>query len=207
MNYVVEEWMKENALAVESGIRSEIVEDFMVGLRNLFVENNLDIPEDKVNVVEELSTKVSTLESALSDQIQENADTVQGALNNALQIILRSATIETFGASRTDEGVHAHYNVYHFDWPIVLDKTIPYKLNALLPSAMACVGFYKTNTELNARFDAITRQYRYIIYNKKNPFLDKRAYFYPFQLAIDQLHETSKILKEHTDFETFSMFF
>ena len=136
-------------------------------------------------------------------QIQENADTVQGALNNALQIILRSATIETFGASRTDEGVHAHYNVYHFDWPIALDKTIPYKLNALLPSAMACVGFYKTSTELNARFDAITRQYRYIIYKKKNPFLEKRAYFYPFQLAIDQLHESATLLKTHTDFETF----
>ncbi|MFM2393227.1 MAG: hypothetical protein RLZZ546_1209, partial [Bacteroidota bacterium] len=45
--------------------------------------------------------------------------------------------------------------------------------------------------------------YRYIIYNKKNPFLEKRAYFYPFQLAIDQLYETSKILKVHTDFETF----
>jgi len=81
LEYVVEEWMKENALAVESGIRSEIVEDFMVGLRNLFVENNLDIPEDKVNVVEELSTKVSTLESALSDQIQENAEMKKEIVN------------------------------------------------------------------------------------------------------------------------------
>ena len=81
LEYVVEEWMKENALAVESGIRSEIVEDFTVGLRNLFVENNLDIPEDKVNVVEELSTKVSTLESALSDQIQENAEMKKEIVN------------------------------------------------------------------------------------------------------------------------------
>ena len=81
LEYVVEEWMKENALAVESGIRSEIVEDFMVGLRNLFVENNLDIPEDKVNVVEELSTKVSTLESALSNQIQENAEMKKEIVN------------------------------------------------------------------------------------------------------------------------------
>jgi len=81
LEYVVEEWMKENALAVESGIRSEIVEDFMVGLRNLFVENNLDIPEDKVNVVEELSTKVSTLESALSEQIQENAEMKKEIVN------------------------------------------------------------------------------------------------------------------------------
>jgi len=136
-------------------------------------------------------------------QIQENADTVQGTLNNALHIILRATTIETFGSSRTDEGVHANYNVYHFDWPVALDKTLPYKLNAILPSTMACVGFYKTSVELNARFDAITRQYRYIIYNKKNPFLEKRAYFYPFQLAIEKLHETAALLKTHTDFESF----
>ena len=51
-------------------------------------------------------------------QIQENAATVQGALNGALQTILRNNEIETFGASRTDEGVHAYYNVYHFDWPV-----------------------------------------------------------------------------------------
>ena len=136
-------------------------------------------------------------------QIQENAATVQGALNIALQTILRNNHIETFGASRTDEGVHAYYNLYHFDWPVALDKTLPYKLNAILPSTMACVGFYKTSVELNARFDAITRQYRYIIYNKKNPFLEKRAYFFPFQLAIEKLHETAAILKTHTDFESF----
>jgi tRNA pseudouridine38-40 synthase len=136
-------------------------------------------------------------------QIQENAATVQGALNGALQTILRNNEIETFGASRTDEGVHANYNVYHFDWPVALDKTLPYKLNAILPSTMACVGFYKTTIELNARFDAITRQYRYIIYNKKNPFLEKRAYFFPFQLSIEKLHETAALLKTHTDFESF----
>lgn len=136
-------------------------------------------------------------------QIQENAVTVQGALNGALQTILRNHQIETFGASRTDEGVHANYNVYHFDWPDALDKTLPYKLNAILPSAMACVGFYKTSSALNARFDAITRQYRYIIYKKKNPFLEKRAYFFPFQLSFEKLHETAALLKTHTDFESF----
>jgi hypothetical protein len=58
MNYVVEEWMKENELAVERGIRSELVEDFMTGLRNLFQEHYIDIPEEKVDLVDDLFGKV-----------------------------------------------------------------------------------------------------------------------------------------------------
>ena len=69
LNYMVEEWMKENEIAIEKGLRSEIVEDFIGGLRNLFVEHYIDIPEDKVNVVEELTDKVEELEDALNEQI------------------------------------------------------------------------------------------------------------------------------------------
>lgn len=69
LNYMVEEWMKENEIAIEKGLRSEIVEDFIGGLRNLFVEHYIDIPEDKVNVVEELTDKVQELEDALNEQI------------------------------------------------------------------------------------------------------------------------------------------
>ena len=69
MNYMAEEWMKENALAVEKGLRSEIVEDFISGLKDLFVEHYIDIPEEKVNVVEELTTRVEELEASLNEQI------------------------------------------------------------------------------------------------------------------------------------------
>jgi hypothetical protein len=69
MNYMAEEWMKENALAVEKGLRSEIVEDFIAGLKDLFVEHYIDIPEEKVNVVEELTTRVEELEASLNEQI------------------------------------------------------------------------------------------------------------------------------------------
>ena len=69
MNYMAEEWMKENTLAVEKGLRSEIVEDFIAGLKDLFVEHYIDIPEEKVNVVEELTTRVEELESSLNEQI------------------------------------------------------------------------------------------------------------------------------------------
>jgi hypothetical protein len=69
LNYVVEQWMKENEIAIEKGLRAEIVEDFIGGLRNLFIEHYIDIPADKVDVVEELTTRVEELESSLNEQI------------------------------------------------------------------------------------------------------------------------------------------
>ena len=72
LNYMVEEWMQENQLAVESGLRSEVTEDFINGLRDLFVEHYIDIPEDKVDVVEGLSAKVEELEDALNEQIHRS---------------------------------------------------------------------------------------------------------------------------------------
>jgi hypothetical protein len=69
MNYMAEEWMKENELAVEKGLRAEIVEDFITGLKGLFEDHYIDIPEEKVNVVEELTTRVEELEESLNEQI------------------------------------------------------------------------------------------------------------------------------------------
>lgn len=74
LNYMVEEWMKENELAVEKGLRAEIVEDFIGGLRNLFVEHYIDIPTDKVDVVEQLTTKVEELEDSLNEQINKGVE-------------------------------------------------------------------------------------------------------------------------------------
>lgn len=74
LNYMVEEWIKDNEIAIEKGLRAEIVEDFIGGLRNLFVEHYIDIPADKVDVVEELTTKVEELESALNEQINHGIE-------------------------------------------------------------------------------------------------------------------------------------
>lgn len=70
INYMAEEWFKENQLAVESGLRSEITEDFIRGMKSLFEEHYIDIPEEKVNVVEELTGRVEELEEELNEQIQ-----------------------------------------------------------------------------------------------------------------------------------------
>jgi hypothetical protein len=69
LSYMVEEWLKDNEIAVETGLRAEIAEEFISALRDVFVEHYIDVPEDKVNVVEELSTKVDELESALNEEI------------------------------------------------------------------------------------------------------------------------------------------
>jgi len=69
LNYMVEEWVTENQIAIEKGLRAEITEDFINGLRNLFVEHYIDIPAEKVEVVEALASKVEELEAALNEQI------------------------------------------------------------------------------------------------------------------------------------------
>ena len=74
LNYMVEEWMKENELAIESGLRSEIVEDFIGGLRNLFAEHYIDIPEEKVDVVQEMADKVEELEAKLNEEIMRSIE-------------------------------------------------------------------------------------------------------------------------------------
>ena len=70
INYMAEEWVKDNQLAIEKGLRAEIVEDFISGLHNLFKEHYIDIPEEKVDVVEELTNKVEELESTINEQIE-----------------------------------------------------------------------------------------------------------------------------------------
>ena len=74
LNYVVEEWMKENELAVERGIRTEIAEDFITGLKGLFKEHYIDVPEEKYNVLDDLTSQVKDLESKLNEQIEKNVN-------------------------------------------------------------------------------------------------------------------------------------
>lgn len=72
LNYVVEEWVKDNALAIERGIRTEIAEEFMGGLKNLFIENYIDVPEEKADLVDELAIKSDELEAKLNEEFEKN---------------------------------------------------------------------------------------------------------------------------------------
>ena len=85
LNYMVEQWIEENQIAVDNGLKSEIVEDFIGGLHNLFKEHYINIPEEQVNVVEELMTKVESLESELNESINDSVALKQ-ALNEHQKI-------------------------------------------------------------------------------------------------------------------------
>lgn len=72
LNYIVEQWMEENQLQVENGLRTEIAEDFISGLKTLFQEHYIEVPEDKYDVLDELQTKASDLETKLNEEIEKN---------------------------------------------------------------------------------------------------------------------------------------
>lgn len=74
LNYVVEQWIEQNEIAIESGLRSELTEEFIVGLRNLFAEHYIDVPTEKVNLVDELAGKVEELESKLDEEIERGVE-------------------------------------------------------------------------------------------------------------------------------------
>ena len=83
LNYVVEEWMKENELAVERGIRTEIAEDFITGLKDLFKEHYIDVPEEKYNVLDDLTTQTKKLEEKLNNEISKNVDLTKSVSESA----------------------------------------------------------------------------------------------------------------------------
>ncbi len=136
-------------------------------------------------------------------QVQENAHTIQEEVEKALHIIFRQP-FALSGSSRTDAGVHAIQNFFHFDTEQIIERKTIYNLNALLPNDIAIKGIYQVPQGSHARFDAIAREYQYFIYTKKDPFLADRAWLFPFPLNMELLHQAAKILMEYNDFTSFS---
>lgn len=74
LDYVVEQWMEDNTVAIERGLKAEIVESFMTGLKGLFEEHYIDIPDEAVDVAEQLATQVEVLEGAINEEIEKNVE-------------------------------------------------------------------------------------------------------------------------------------
>jgi len=139
-------------------------------------------------------------------QVQDNAPSVQAAVEKALNTFFRTGEtlVELTGSSRTDAGVHALQNFFHFDVPFTIQPKQVYNINALLPGDIAVNGIYPVKADAHSRFDATGREYKYYIYGDKNPFLADRAYFYPYHPNIDKLNEiAAQVLGKH-DFTSFS---
>ncbi len=134
-------------------------------------------------------------------QIQQNANSIQAEIEKALKIYYRKSITLT-GSSRTDAGVHALQNFFHFDVDEVLSNGT-YNLNAILPNDVVVKKMIPVNDDLHCRFNALSREYCYNIYQQKNPFLLQSAYFFPQKIDFNALQEAAKELKNHTDFASF----
>ena len=136
-------------------------------------------------------------------QIQNNVDTIQGAVQAALKTLYRE-DIELTGASRTDAGVHALQNFFHFDTDIVITHKQVYNLNAILPNSIVVKAIYEVPPTAHCRFDATTRSYIYKLHTQKDPFLEGRSWYYPFPIDFNLLNQATQTLLNFTHYESFS---
>lgn len=136
-------------------------------------------------------------------QIQQNAHTVQEEVERALETCLRT-DLDLTGSSRTDAGVHAASNFFHFDVEAEINPQVIYNLNAVLPHDISVRSLRRVKPDAHCRFDATSRSYIYSVYRNKDPFLQDRAYFYPYTLNMDALHASAEVIRSHTDFSSFS---
>jgi tRNA pseudouridine38-40 synthase len=138
-------------------------------------------------------------------QVQPNAKSVQEILEMTLSTLCRE-TIAVTGCGRTDAGVHAAYFVAHIDSK---NENLDHpdflrKLNRFLNADIAVLRISKVATNAHARFDAISRTYRYFIHQQKDPFLQETSWYYPIHLDIDKMNEACTALIGLHDFTSFS---
>ncbi|MFN2440127.1 MAG: tRNA pseudouridine(38-40) synthase TruA [Chitinophagaceae bacterium] len=144
-------------------------------------------------------------------QTQQNANTIQGEVERAFEILVREPVMLT-GSSRTDAGVHALQNFFHFDTNLPFEerrgieseRQFAYKMNALLPPDIAITQVYKMHADAHARYDAVSREYEYRIYKTKNPFLKDTTYYYPFTINLELIQQACTLIKKETNFFAFS---
>ena len=151
LNYVVENWMKENELALENGLRTEIAEDFMSGLKVLFKEHFIEVPEEKYDVIGELQAKAAELEAKLDEAIGSNVD-----LNKEVTSLKRQAVVEELSKDLADteaaklgkllEGVDfENEDLYREKVSVIKDNYFP--KNAVTESVSQSVQAQQTLTE------------------------------------------------------------
>ena len=100
LNYVVEEWMKDNELALEKGIKGEIAEDFISGLKKLFEDHYIDVPDEKYNVLEDQAGKIEDLEKKLNEQIEKNVELNKSNFNYVQKAIVAEAAEDLADTSK-----------------------------------------------------------------------------------------------------------
>lgn len=136
-------------------------------------------------------------------QSQKNANSIQEEVEKAFAILHKEKAVLT-GSSRTDAGVHALQNFFHFDFERSLHPQLVYKINAILPEDIVVKSVRQVHPDAHCRFDAVSREYKYFVYRQKDPFLRDRAYYYPYKINIEKLQQSASILTQYQDFTSFS---
>jgi len=156
-------------------------------------------------------------------QVQQNANTIQAEIEKALSVYFKQSFALT-GSSRTDTGVHALQNYFHFNvkQPLIDNKIsrisepskisspardsweAVYHLNAILPRDIVIKRIFSVEDNAHCRFDAVSREYSYFIYQKKDPFLEDRAFYFPYKIDVDLLQQCAKTILLYSDFTSFS---
>lgn len=140
-------------------------------------------------------------------QRQPNEITVQEILENSFSLLLKKE-IGITGCGRTDTGVHASQYFAHFDHDVLLSEEeqirLAFKLNAFLPKEIVIFKIHPMPDSAHARFDAVSRTYRYYIDLGKNPFTFHFAHRTHGELSVEKMNEAAEILLNTTDFTSFS---
>lgn len=136
-------------------------------------------------------------------QRQENSNTIQSEIEKAFEVLHRKPVFLT-GSSRTDAGVHARQNYFHFDYEEKVNEKFAYKMNAILPPDIVVRAIHAMPGSAHSRFDAIAREYEYHIYRRKDPFLRGLAFYYPYMLDEDLLHEAAALVLGQEHFFAFA---
>ena len=152
LNYVVEEWTKENELAIERGLKGEIAEDFISGLKQLFEDHYIDVPDEKYNVLEAQSEKISELEEKLNEAIQKSVD-----LTSSNETLVREQVVSEVSEDLADTEIEKFKSLTQ-DVDFGSEDSFREKLNTLKESYFPKVQPSSTSDETFGDEDGSTAQ-------------------------------------------------
>ena len=130
---------------------------------------------------------------------------MQEVVEEQLSKLHSNTPIKVLGCGRTDTGVHAKHFILHTDLPQIQDEVLFLnKMNKMLPATIVFTKIYKVDANKHARFDAISRTYRYFIHRKKDPFVINQSWLLKKELNLDKMNEAAKHLLGEQDFTSLS---
>jgi tRNA pseudouridine38-40 synthase len=134
-------------------------------------------------------------------QRQPRQLSVQEVIESNLSKLYSNAPIQVIGCGRTDTGVHANHYILHVDLEEIVDLNhFLFKLNRMLPESIVFHSIHQVDKNKHARFDAISRTYRYFIHKTKNPFVHQYSWYIPQPLDINKMNAASQLLIGKQDF-------